>query len=68
MATQASSSTFYATSSSNVGEPTFHVLTAFQLTMSIVISVKLDISNYVLWRSQVVPIIRGYNLGDYIFG
>lgn len=32
------------------------------------VSVKLDINNFPLWRSLVLPVIRGCKLDDYILG
>lgn len=30
--------------------------------------IKLDRNNYILWKSQVLPAIRDYDLGGYIDG
>ena len=32
------------------------------------VSVKLDRSNYVLWKSQVLPTVRAYDLEGFLLG
>ncbi|KAF4377348.1 hypothetical protein F8388_023415 [Cannabis sativa] len=44
------------------------VASPFTSTLNSIVSVKLDRVNYISWRAQLVPAIRGYDLQGYVFG
>lgn len=47
--------------------PTNHS-TPFSCNFNYTLPLKLDRNNYILWRSQVIPAIRGHNLEAFIDG
>ena len=40
----------------------------FHNTFNHLVQIKLDRTNYLLWKSQILPTICGHNLGSFLFG
>ena len=38
------------------------------VTLNLLISTKLSHTNFLTWKSQILPVIKGYNLGHYLEG
>lgn len=38
------------------------------ITLNLPISTKLSHTNFLTWKSQILPVIKGYNLGQYLEG
>lgn len=36
------------------------------ITLNLPISTKLTHTNFLTWKSQILPVIKGYNLGSYL--
>lgn len=68
------SSSHSSDSTSDTLDSTFHTLqktnpcSPFTTVLNSAISVKLDRTNYSIWRSQVLPALRGHDLAGYVFG
>lgn len=40
----------------------------FTIILNTTFSIKLDRDNFLLWKSQVLPVVQGYDIGGYLIG
>lgn len=68
MATQTTNPNSSASSSSSQQITTSHSISDSLIQINLSMTTKLDRSNYLTWKSQIHPLLLGYDLAKYIEG